>query len=80
MNDDKHKVSFRVQTKRDTSYCSNTDVLSEELLLEARGIIEDILVRENSFISVLEEGGHEVFIPREEIATIIICKEEAEDE
>lgn len=75
-----YAVTFRVETKRGTSYCSDTDVVDKEDLPEARGLIEDILVRENSFITVLEEGGREVYIPREEIATVIICKEEAEDE
>lgn len=80
MNKGKYKVSFRVETKRETFFCSDTQVVDKEDLPKARGLIEDTLVRENSFITVLEEGGDEVYIPREEIATIIICKEEAEDE
>lgn len=80
MNDDKHKVSFRVETKRDTFYDSWTQVLSEEDLQNALGFIGRLLDQDHGYISVVEEGGHEIFIPREEIATIIICKDEAEDE
>ena len=73
-------VSFRVETKRGTSYCSNPEVMSGELLSEARGLIEDILGDDNGFISIVETGGSEVFIPREEIAAVTIYKYEAEDE
>lgn len=75
-----YEVTIRVETKRDTLFCSQTAVVSGDVLPEARELIEDILVRENSFISVTGTDGSEVFIPREEIATITICKEEAEDE
>lgn len=75
-----YKVTFRVETKRDTFYDSDTEVVSGEDLQKARDLIEDILVRENSFISIVEACGHEVFIPREEVAAVFICKEEAEDE
>ena len=73
-------VSFRVQTKRGTFYCSEPEVVSQEDLQEARNLIEDILGDDNGFISIVETGGSEAFIPREEIAAVTIHKHEAEDE
>ena len=73
-------VSFRVETKRGTSYCSEPEVVSQEDLQKAQELVRDILGDDNGFISIVETGGSEVFIPREEIAAVTIHKYEAEDE
>lgn len=80
MNDDKHKVSVRVQTKRDTFYCSETDVVSEEVFQRIQNSMREILEGDRGCISVVETGGSEVYIPRDEIAAIVVYKDEAEDE